>query len=72
MNTTTDLKGWELVELVASSMSQTPNDTWLKDKLIETLEAQNIDIESIDMDTLRRCALKVLTQSLSSEMLGFK
>lgn len=69
MQPQTDLKGWELVELVAKSMSQSPNDTWLKDRLIETLEAQNVDIENIDMQTLRQCALKVLTQSLSNELM---
>lgn len=69
-NTTNDLKGWELVELVASSMSQSSNDTWLKDRLIEALEAQNIDIENIDIHILRACAMNVLKKSLTHELLA--
>lgn len=68
-HTTDNLTGWELVELVASSMSQSHNDTWLKERLIETLEAQNIDIENIDIKVLRNCAMKVLKQSLTQELL---
>lgn len=71
-STATDLKGWELVELVASSMSRSAEDTWLKDKLIETLEAQNIEIDSIDLEVLRKYALKILTQSLTQELLHQK
>ncbi len=69
-NTTDNLTGWELVDLVASSMSQSENDTWLKERLIETLEAQNIDIENIDINVLRNCAMKVLKQSLTQELLA--
>lgn len=74
-NMENELKGWELINFISTSMNSFNNNPsninadFFKDKLVRSLKDQNIDIENIDVATLRKASLKILTESLAQELL---